>query len=167
MAESKSDKALSSWKNTAGEGYIAHLVYAFRSFELQPTDQSAAARLLSMIPPTSQEESLWYSLDGFLCKEEQDEEITVLAKLHARMPRDISKAVLLVPAKLRDYISYAFDSVQDPESDYAVQMQAVCRGQHKAFLAAVNSLSVDNKRWFVTKIFNPDACRAIAVPEAD
>jgi hypothetical protein len=117
--------------------------------------------------PDKEEESIWYTLDGFLCKEEQVNDIKTLAALHARMPHDIARAVLVVPEKLRDYVSYAYDSVQDPHSDYAVQMRSACRAKHEAFVVAVDSLAPDDRQWFVKKIFDPSDCRAIAVPEAD
>ena len=167
MAESKSSQSLVSWKKKAGDSYVARLVYSFRSSELDPTGEQAASKLFSMIPPSKEVQPLWFTLDGFLCEGEQVKEIKTLAELHARMPHDIAKAVLVVPEKLRDYISYAYDSVQDPHSDYAVQMRLVCREKHKAFVIAVNSLAPNDRRWFVTKIFDPNACQAIAVPEAD
>jgi hypothetical protein len=167
MAESKSKQSLANSKENAGDNYVAHLVYTVRLFELEPTDRLAASSLLSLIPPTKEQESLWYTLDGLLCKEEPVKDIKALAQLHARMSRDIAQAVLIVPEKLRDYVSYAYDSVQDPHSDYAVQMRSVCRARHKAFVLAVDSLGPDDKKWFVTKIFDPQECRAIAVPEAD
>jgi hypothetical protein len=63
-----------------------------------------------------------------------------------------------------EYVAYAFLSI-NPESDYAVRMQEVCRVRNKQFLAVLDGLSTEKKRWFVTKIFNPQACRAIWLPE--
>lgn len=120
-----------------------------------------------MIPPSKEEERLWYTLDGFLCEGEPVKQVKTLSELHARMPHDLARAVLLVPEKLPNYISYAYNAVQDPHSDYAVQMQSVCRAKHNAFLDALGSLTPDDRQWFVKKIFDPNECRAIAVPEAD
>lgn len=151
----------------AADSYVARLVYSFRSFELNPNDKLAASRLLSLIPPSEEEEPFWHTLDGFLCKEEGVRKIKMLAELQARIPHDIARAILLAPEKMRDYVSYAYTSIQDPHSDYAVQMRSVCRVRHRAFIIAVNSLAADDRQWFVKKIFNPDGCHAIAVPEAD
>lgn len=167
MADAKSTASLTKWQKKAGDNYTARLVYSFRAFELRPKDQQAASRLLSLLPPSKEEEPLWHTLDGFLCKEEKVEEIKALGGLQARFPRDIARAVVLVPKKMLDYVSYAYTSIQDPHSDYAVQMRSVCRAQHKTFVGAVNSLASEDKQWFVKKIFNPSECRAIAVPEAD
>jgi len=166
MAESRSSSSLQQWKTKAGDSYVARLVYSFRRFELNPTTESAT-RLLSLIPAAKDDWTLWFSLDGFLCEQEQDRQVKILAKLHARMPHDIARAVILVPEKLPDYVLFASDAVQDPHSDYTIQMQAVCKAQHSAFVAAVKSLTLDDEQWFVTKIFNPDNCRAIETPEAD
>lgn len=167
IANSKSTPSLAKWQKKAGDSYIAHLIYSFRAFELNPKDQHVASRLLSLMPPSKEEEPFWHTLDGFLCKEERVEEIKILGALQARIPHDLARAVVLVPKKMLDYVSYAYTSIQDPHSDYAVQMRSVCRTQHKAFVGAVNSLASEDRQWFVKKIFNPDECRAIAVPEAD
>jgi hypothetical protein len=167
MAASKSTPLLAKWQKKAGVSYIAHLVYSFRAFELNPTDQWVASRLLSLVPPSKEDESLWHTLDGFLCEQERIEEIKILAALQERIPHDIARAVVLVPKKMLDYVSYAYTSIQDPHSDYALQMRSVCLTQHKAFVGAVNKLPSDDRQWFVKKIFNTDECRAIAVPEAE
>lgn len=167
MASSKSSPSLTKWQKEAGDSYIAHLVYSFRAFELNSNDRQSAWRLLSLIPPGKEEEPFWHTLNGFLCEEESMDEIKILAELEARIPHDIARAVVLVPKKMLDYVSYAYTSIQDPHSDYAVQMRSVCRAQHEAFIGAVNSLAFADREWFVKKIFDPDTCRAIAVPEAD
>lgn len=167
MAASNSRASLIKWQKKAGDSYIARLVYSFRAFELDPTDPQVASRLLSLVPPSKEEEPLWHTLDGFLCQQQRIEEIKILAALQARIPHDLARAVVLVPKKMLDYVSYAYTSIQDPHSDYAVQMRSVCRTQHKAFVGAVNHLPSDDRQWFVKKIFNPDECRAIAVPEAE
>ena len=167
MAESKSQLALTKWQKQAGDIYITRLVYSVRSFELNPNDKLAASRLLSLVPPNKEEEPFWHTLDGFLCKDERVREIKILAELQARIPRDVARAILLVPGKMLDYVSYAYISIQDPHSDYAVQMRSVCRARHKVFVNAVNSLPASDRQWFVKKIFNPDVCYAIALPEAD
>jgi hypothetical protein len=167
MAASKSTPSLAKWQKKAGDSYIAHLVYSFRAFELNPRDRQLASRLLSLVPPSKEDEPLWHTLDGFLCEEERIADLKILAALQARIPHDLARAVVLFPKKMLDYVSYAYTSIQDPHSDYAVQMRSVCLTQHKPFVSAVNSLASDDRQWFVKKIFDPDECRAIALPEAD
>jgi len=167
MAEAKSNQSLATWRMKAGDSYAARLVYSFRLFELTPSVPAAASKLLAMIPPDKEQEPIWHSLNGFLCEKEQVNEIKTLARFQVRMPRDVARAVLIVPEKLADYVSYAYDSVQDPHSDYAIQMRSACRARHGAFVKAVDSLASHDKQWFIAKIFDPNECRAIAVPEAD
>jgi hypothetical protein len=155
------------WQKKSGNSYVVRLVYSFRSFELNQNNKLAASRLLSLIPPGKEEEPFWHTLDGFLCKEEEVREIKILAQLQERIPHDIARAVLLVPEKMLDYVSYAYTSIQDPHSDYAIQMRSVCRVRHQAFVTAVNNISAKDRQWFVKNIFNPNECHVIAVPEAD
>jgi hypothetical protein len=77
----------------------------------------------------------------------------------------LARAVLLVPDKMQDYVTYAYISIQNPESDYAIQMQKVCRVKHLEFVSAVDKMPLDDKKWFVAKIFNPDGCHPLAFPE--
>lgn len=90
-----------------------------------------------------------------------------LGQLQARLPRDLARAIVLHPEKLHEFISYSYDSIQDPHSDYALQMKPVYRHDHRRFLNEVNQMPEKDRSWFVTKIFDPDRCRAIALPEAD
>jgi len=91
--------------------------------------------------------------------------MTALGRLGDRLPRDLARAVLLVPGKMQDYVSYAQTSIGDPHSDYTVQMQKVCKARHKQFVDAVNNLSAKDKNWFVSKIFNLDGCHPLLFPE--
>jgi hypothetical protein len=65
------------------------------------------------------------------------------------------------------YVAYASISVHDPHSDYAVQMQAVCRAKHSEFVKAVERLQKDQRDWFVKHVFNPEGCHALALREAE
>ncbi len=101
------------------------------------------------------------------CSAESLADMKSLGGLGERLPRDLARAVLLVPDKLPSYVSYAPISVQDPHSDYAVQMQAVCRAEHPEFVRAVEGLPTDKRDWFVKHVLNPDGCHALALPEAE
>ncbi len=102
-----------------------------------------------------------------MCHSETMPDMQTLGKLLMRMPHDLATAVMVVPSKMLDYISYAELSVMYPDSDYAEQMGAVCRSKNAEFLDAFNRLPPARKKWFVAKIFNPDGCHALAHPEAD
>jgi hypothetical protein len=165
MARAKSSAELNTWKQKSGESYRAQIVYTFRFFELHPADHRTASAILGMIPPKKDQETDWDGFDTALCHDESDRDTITLADLAWRRPRDLARAVLVVPEKMLDYVSYAYESVQDPENDYAVQMKAVCRADHVDFVKAVNKLSPDNMKWFVTRIFNPVGCHPLALPE--
>ena len=166
-ARSKSAATLASWKVQAGDGYRAKVVFAFRSFELRPADIRSATAVLDLIPRTEEEDSVCHTFGDLLCGSEAKEDMVALAELGARLPSDLARAVLLLPDRMRQYVAYARVSVQDPDSDYAVQMRRVCRTRKQQFTRAVNNLRQDEKSWFVQNIFNPDGCRVLALPEAE
>jgi hypothetical protein len=89
----------------------------------------------------------------------------VLGQLGERLSRDLTRAVLLAPSKIPEYVAYSILSVQDPHSDYAMQMQKVCRVRHTEFLDAVAKLPSEKKEQFLNYIFDPDGCNALTLPE--
>jgi hypothetical protein len=42
----------------------------------------------------------------------------VLGSLQPRLPHDLARAVDMNPDKMHDFVSYAYDSIQEPHSDY-------------------------------------------------
>lgn len=164
MAEAKNGAELVRWKQRAGDSYRAKLVYSFRKFELNPSDRSVASSALALIPKDKQQDSTWHDGVSLLCPDETDEDLSALGKLQMRLPHDLARAVLLVPNQMQAYVKYAYTSIADPNSDYAVRMQAVCRKEHRAFLNAVAALSPYDKKWFDT-IFETKRCRALKFPE--
>jgi hypothetical protein len=167
MAGAQSTALLMSWRQKAGDGYRSKVVFAFRFFELHPNDQHAASAVFDLIPKDREHDSVWHETGALLCPTESSEDMIALGKFGVRLPQGLARAVLLVPSKMFDYVAYANLSCGDPNSDYAVQMQAVCRSKHQEFLKAVDQLSGDAKKWFLSSTFNPSECRALAFPEAD
>ena len=165
MARAGSSADLTNWKRKAGDSYRAQVVFASRNFELHPADQSAASAILELIPSNQESDSVWHELGESFCQAESVKDMTALGRLGDRLPRDLARAVLLVPGKMQDYVSYAQTSIGDPHSDYTVQMQKVCKARHKQFVDAVNNLSAKDKNWFVSKIFNLDGCHPLLFPE--
>ena len=166
MAKATSGAQVTAWKQKAGDSYRARIVFAFRAFELH-ADRRAAAAVLDLIPQNEQLDSVWHTFGQYLCDAESEEDLVLLAKLETRLPRDLARAVQLVPDKMFEYVSYAYLSTLWPDSDYAVQMQKVCRAKHREFVAAANKLPPEDKKWFVWKVFDPEGCRAIKLPEAE
>jgi ABC-type cobalamin transport system ATPase subunit len=169
MSKAQSSDILKDQKQKAGNGYWAQLVFASRMMEINPNDKSVANLLLNLIPKRYDDPNQTYWLDlnrVDLC----DSGLTLsdmksLEKLQGHLPRELSKAVLLVPEKMFDYISYSEVLLGDPHSDYAEQMQAVCKVKHLEFLNAIDRLSAEKKSWFVGRILNPDGCHVLTVRE--
>jgi hypothetical protein len=166
-AGAKSSRVAVEEKQKAGDSYRAQVVFAARSFELQPTDKKAAVRLLTLIPLDDAQHTAWMTMGDSLCDAESVGEMKSLGALGDRLPHDLARAVLLVPDKLPEYVAYASTSVQNPHSDYAVQMQTVCRGKHSEFVKAVEGLPTEKRDWFVKHVLTPEGCRALALPEAE
>lgn len=167
MARAKSSAVLTAEKIQAGDSYRAQLVFAARLLQLRPTQRHAADLLLNLIPKDDGQQTTWMTLGDAMCGAERVSDMKSLGRLGESLPRDLAKAVLIVPDRMLDYVSYAYSSIQDPHSDYAVQMQTVCRVKHAEFVKAVEGLPIDQKDWFVKHVFNPDVCHALALPEAE
>jgi hypothetical protein len=165
MARSISSKELAGYQQAAGNGYQARVVFAVKRLEFYPQDREAALQLLNLIPADDHEQHLLMTLGDHLCGAEPVREMKLLDQLGERLPRELSKAVLLVPEKLPEYVAYSIPSVQDPHSDYAVQMQKVCKARHEDFVQAIAKLPPAKMRRFLRYVFNPDGCDALALPE--
>jgi hypothetical protein len=167
MARTKSSLVLRQLGSVADGGYRSKLIFAFRLFEIDQADTNSALKVIELIPRNPDQDAVWHSLEGSLCDHESVEDMRSLGSLQARLPHDLAKAIEMHPDKVYDFVSYAYDSIQDPHSDYAVQMQAVCRRHHGRFLNAVNQMPEKDRNWLTTMIFNPSGCHPIALPEAD
>jgi hypothetical protein len=167
MVRAKSSAVLIAEKQKAGNSYRSQVVFAARSVELHPTSQRDAILLLNLIPTDDAQQRTWMTFGDSLCSGETVSDMKSLGRLGEALPRDLAKAVLLVPNKLLDYVTYALVSTQDPHSDYAVRMQTVCRGKYREFVKAVERLSSDKRDWLIKHIFNPEGCHALALPEAE
>jgi hypothetical protein len=167
MARAVSTAELSASKVKAGESYRAQFVFAAKQFELKPEKRDVALLLLDLIPKDDEQQQMLMTLGEHQCVTESYHEMKSLAQLAERLPRDLARAVLLVPAKIPEYVAYSITSVQDPHSDYAIQMQKVCHVRHSEFVAAVAKLPWQKKDRFLMYIFDPEACNALTLPEAD
>lgn len=166
MANAKTAAILTAWERQDGDSYRAKVAFAFRFFELHPADLRAASAVLELIPQNEEQDFVWHSFGQVLsCGSESEEDMKALGRLQVRLPRDLAEAVWLVPNKMLAYVAYADTSGGYPDSDYAVQMQRVCRSQHREFLKAVDQLSPDAKKWFLSNTFNPNGCHALHYPE--
>jgi hypothetical protein len=166
MARAISTAELAAHKLNAGESYRAQLVYAAKLTELAPQRQDAAVLLLNLIPKDEQQQHVVMTLGEHHCETESYHEMKMLAQLEERLPRDLTRAVLMVPGKIPEYVAYSVTSVEDPHSDYAIQMQKVCRAKHDVFFDAVTKLPREKRDRFLKYVFDLDGCNALTLPEA-
>jgi hypothetical protein len=166
MARAISTAELAAHKLKAGESYRAQLVYAAKLIELAPQRQDAAVMLLGLIPKDEQQQHVVMTLGEHHCETESYHEMKMLSQLEERLPRDLTRAVLMVPAKIPEYVAYSIISVQDPHSDYALQMQKVCKANHAEFFDAVKKLPREQRDRFLKYVFDLDGCNALTLPEA-
>jgi hypothetical protein len=153
IARARSISELQSLRTSAGESYRAQLVFAFRGLELKPTELTASA-VLEFLPQNDSHREEWYSLSGLLCEQEQMRDVKSLAMLQARMSHDFATSVIIVPNKMKEYVSYPVIMGLDPHDDYAERMTAVCRRHHREFTAAVNQLPEKDRNWFLRIVFS-------------
>lgn len=167
MTNATSSTVLKASNHKAGHSYRAQVVFAARNWEMHPKRQNAARRLLSLIPKDDRQHVVWMTFGDSLCDTEPVSEMVSLDRLGERLPYDLASAILIVPSKMKEYIAYSIISTQDPLSDYAIQMRSVCRAKHSIFMKAVTGLPADEKDQLVKRVFDPDTCRAIDLPEAE
>ncbi|MGA3161262.1 MAG: hypothetical protein ABSC77_08585 [Terracidiphilus sp.] len=167
MARAISTAELAAHKVNAGESYRAQFVFAVKQFELGPEKRDVALLLLNLIPKDDEQQQMLMTLGEHHCGTESYHEMKMLGQLAERLPHDLARAVLLAPDKIPEYVAYSITSVQDIHSDYALQMQKVCRVKHSEFLDAVAKLPREKKDRFLKYIFDPQECNALTLPEAD
>ncbi len=166
IVRASSPAAVAAEERNAPAGYIVEVAAAFRRFELQPRSQAQAVGLLQKIPSDQNQHELILALAAATCEDESDLELEALARIQNEFPRMLAKAVRLAPDYLEAYVRYALIAL-NPHSDYAIQMQSVCRNIHRRFTMAVATLSETDRKWFKTEVIDPKSCRAIAIPEAE
>jgi hypothetical protein len=167
MVRARSIAALGDEKKRAGEGYRVEVVFAFRAFELHPNDRTLAGALLRLIPQDDPQQTVLMTLGDSLCDSEDMADMKALARVRDGLPRMLTKAVALAPNGMSAYVSYSFVAVLDPHSDYAVQMQRVCRELRPELSRSVAALPVAKREWFTEHILDLQNCRAIELPESN
>ncbi len=177
MARAKSIGVLLKREPKANDNYDLRAVFAARKFELEPNNKEAAASLFTVIPRNDNEQNIWMNMPSSQCDEEPVSDMISLGKLADRFARDLARAAILNPNKMQDYVSYSGVAAGNPHSDYAVQMEKVCRLRHSDFARAVDQLGAGSREsdylwtpgtvWFREHILNPQTCHALVFPEAD
>jgi hypothetical protein len=169
MAGATTIATLKARKEKAGDSYRAQVIFAARTLEISPLDKRAAELLLDLIPKDDDDphQTVWIELDELnQCPSGglSDSDLNPLFRLQYHLPRLLARAVLLVPDRMLDYVTYAGFALT-PESDYAVQMQKVCKKEHRRFMAAFEKLPAKDIVWFKAEVINPESCKALYFPE--
>ncbi|MFY9854249.1 MAG: hypothetical protein WAK26_10285 [Terracidiphilus sp.] len=167
MAHAISSGELAANRSKAGESYRARVIFAEMEFEFYPQKHDVALLLLNLIPKDDDERHAVMTLGDHLCDFETPHEMKSLNQIGNHLPRDLAKAVLVAPEKLPEYVAYSIASVKDPHSDYALQMQKVCRARHTEFVEAIAKMPAEEMEEFLKYVFNPDGCDALALPEGE
>jgi hypothetical protein len=167
MARAISSGELAADRLKAGESYRARVVFAELQFEFYPQKHDVALLLLNLIPKDDNERLVVMTLGDHLCDFETPHEMKLLNQIGNHFPRDLARAVLIAPEKLPEYVAYSIASVKDPHSDYALQMQKVCRARHTEFVEAIAKMPAEKMEEFLKYVFNPDGCDALALPEGE
>jgi hypothetical protein len=161
---STSPVAVNEERKSAPSGFVIEIVAAFRAFELQPKNRPVAVLLLEQIPSDESQQEVLSALDAAVCDDESVAEMKALARVKYGFPQLLARAVEIAPEYMRVYIRYSLIAL-NPHSDYAVQMQRVCRSHPREFKKALSTLPETDRRWFAKDVFDPNHCRAIAIPE--
>jgi len=165
MARATTDMSLSNIRKLAGNTYRANLVFVYRIFQLHKR-KIDAERLLTSIPKNDAEQTIVLTLGDALCDAEPVRDMLTLSKVNEGIGRELANAVILAPDLMQSYVLYSLDAVQDPHSDYAIQMRRVCQQTRHPFVESVKKLAPDKKKWFAEHVMNPESCKPLAIPES-
>ncbi len=167
VARAKSAAAIKKFELLAGTSYRVRFVVAYRSFRLSPSSKPAAQRLVNQIPKNDAERTELMTLGDRLCDGEPITDMKTLSRVRDGAARELANAVLLSPDDMFQYVEYALNAVEDPHSDYAIQMKRVCVGNKVEFAKAVNNLPAEKKETFQKHVMNESTCQPLALPEAE
>ena len=167
MARANDASDLLRSKKHTGTDYVSLSVAAAKMFMLQPRDPQAADALLALIPQTTEQNENLTNLYDPTCAGLSIADMRSLDRLSARLPSLFAAAVILIPKRLSQYISYSLVAVSDPHNDHTIQMRRVCRTMRGEFAQAVNHLARDERAEFRTRVFDDKKCRPIHLPEDD
>jgi hypothetical protein len=166
LVHARPSEAAAIVAGTEASDYRTKLAAAAIQLELQPQSENAGRTLLELLPKSDEQQADLMTLGDQLCASESMVDMKILGKLRDRIPRDFARAASLVPSKLPEYVRYSFLAVQDPHSDFVLQMESVCEQRRSDFLSAVQSLPKQDQDWFEGHIFDTNCCRALLKPES-
>jgi hypothetical protein len=147
---------------------ITELVFYTRWLSLSPQSIPAARGLLKTVPATKEEAIALITLAD--APEEGDisqGEMTALGQINDGWPRMLARAVLLLPASMKEYVVFLALAADDIHSDFTSHAQKVCRKFPKEFRSAVAALPEEDRTYVRRHVFDAEQCKAIFVGEAE
>ena len=91
----------------------------------------------------------------------------VLARVRDGFAHHLAGAVVIAPGRMQSYLAYSIIATDDPHSDYAVQMEYVCRKASKALTSTLARLADGDRQFITERLLNPRACVALRLPESE
>jgi len=168
MADCKSSSCLLKLRTKLPSGErMTDLVFFSRQMEFQPGTK-AADSLLQNMPASVADVTMLTNLstwhDGAT---ETEHDMAALGKIYARWPRLVTRAVLLRPYGMTNYVRYLKLAPNDMHSDFTGNAEIVCRKKHDAFVTSFRELANDDQAFIEKYVFDPAGCKAIFLSEAD
>jgi len=146
---------------------MTDLVFFTRQMELQP-GRNAAEGLLQSMPASVADVTMLTNFstwdDGAT---ETEHDMSALGHIYGQWPRLVTKAVLLRPDRMGDYVRYLKLAPNDVHSDFTGNAEKVCRKKYHAFVTSFSELPKDDQAFIEKYVFNPAGCKAIFLSEAD
>jgi hypothetical protein len=167
IAQTTSVVKLTELEQRAAQNYQLQVAFAARRLELDPKGRAAAASFLILIPKNVDQHGAWITFGDSMCDGESFQDMDLLDRFGSRLEHDLATAVLLVPEKMPDYVMFGFEALTNPHSNYAVEMQRVCRNQHAELMQAINALPSEDRTRLGHYILDVKTCKALRLPEAD
>jgi hypothetical protein len=145
----------------------ADIVYFSQQMLLRPS-KNAAAGLLNAIPSTSAEQNLFINFSGWHDGEtESMHDMEVLGRIYERWPKLVTKAVLLRPDMMVQYVRFLRLAPNDIHSDFTGKAEKVCEKNRAAFGAAFALLPQEEQKYIRKYVFEPSSCKAIFLSESE
>lgn len=147
---------------------VTELVFFSRWLSLSPRNEAAALGLLQNTPATEKE-----ALD-LMALSDPPEEVSAndaamqaLGRIHDQWPTLVSRAVILAPEGMQNYVFYLPLAMIDMHSNFTGNAMSVCKKLPKEFRSALANLPQKDRDYVRHKIFDSDHCRAIFMSEAE
>ena len=167
IAQTTSVGGLAELEQKAAQNYQLQVAFAARRLELNPKSRASASSFLALIPKNVDQHVAWITFGESMCEDESFHDMDLLDRFGSKLEHDLATAVILVPGKMPDYVGFVFEALTDPHSNYAVEMQRVCRNKHAELMRAINALPSDDRTRLGHYILDVETCKALRLPEAE